>query len=480
MSPAEIYAQAVKAHLSGASAAAEALCEQVAAQDPAHVGALYMMGVIGHASGRSERARRLLRRAAAIVPADGRPYAHLGLALAALGKPDEAVAAFRRASRLSGDAPWIRRKLGELLLRRQRPADAAAALRTAVCLMPDDHLATSRLAQALAMVRADEEAGRAYRRAIALDPGDAGSALALGHVLLRNGRLGEAYVCYERRFEMPGYPVQRPVFAVPEWDGAPLAGRTLLLYAERDFGDTLQHLRFANSVPKAGGRIVVECQPELAALAAGMPAVDAVVVQGGTRPPFDAHAAIAALPRFLDPAVETLGAGVPYLTAAPRRDLVPAVPGVLSVGLVWAGRPGANRACPLGALAPLLEVEGASFHALQVGEAAAQIGALPRPERLRDLAPFIHGFADTAGIMAVLDLVVTIDTAAVHLAGALGRPTWLLLGTPGAYRWQMAGPTTPWYPTVRLFRQPAPGDWEGLGRRVANALAKVLAGRRAA
>jgi len=446
MSAAGIHARAVKAHLNGASPAAEALCRRVMAEDPLHVGALYLMGVISHRSGRHERACVLLRRAAALVPADGRPHADLGLALGALG----------------------------------RSAEAAAALRNAVCAKPDDHVTAFQLARALAMLRADDDVERAYRRAMVLNPRDAGLAVALGHILLRNGRLGEAYACYERRFEVRGYPVERPRFAQPEWDGAPLDGRTLLLYAERDFGDTLQHLRFVNAVPKAGGRIVVECQPELAGLAAAMPAVDAVVVQGLERPPFDAHAAIVALPRFTNPTVESLAAGVPYLTAPPRRDVVAAKPGVLSVGLIWAGRPGANRACPLNALSPLLGVEGAAFHSLQLGEAAAQIGALPEPERPRDLAPFIRTFADTAGIMAALDLVITVDTAAVHLAGALGRPAWLLLGRPGAYRWQMAGagPTTPWYPTVRLFRQPAPGDWESLGRRVANALASVLAGRR--
>ncbi|HYD71241.1 tetratricopeptide repeat protein [Azospirillum sp.] len=468
------YFKAVDAFQKNMRGEAHALCSTILEHDPEHVGALDLLGLLAHNDGRSADALPFFRRALAVKPSEAVAHAHMALALGALQRTNDAARCLDHGLRIAPDAHWMRFNLGAILANARRPYAAITPLRSALAAKPDDDQAFVLLAQTLAVVRADVEAIRAYRHALAIRPANAGAAVSLAHLLLRNGRVGEAYVQYEQRFETRGYPVARRRFEVPEWDGAPLAGRTVLLYAERDFGDTLQHIRFACDIAKDGGRIVVECQPELAALFARIPAVDAVVPAGGPLPAFDCHAAIGSLPRFTQPAAAALAAHVPYLVAEPRYDVVPADPRRLSVGFVWAGRGGGKRGCPLAALRPLLEVEGVDAYSLQVGDAADDIARLGQSGRLRDLRPVLRSFDDTAGVMAALDLVITIDTATVHLSGALGRPTWLMLNVPFAYRWQMAQGRTPWYPSVELMPQPGRGDWSGLVDALASRLRRAV------
>ena len=285
---------------------------------------------------------------------------------------------------------------------------------------------------------------------------------------LLRGDYAAGWPGYEHRWKQP---LQRAVhrnFAQPMWDGSPLAGRRLLLHAEQGLGDAIQFARYA---PLAtGGRVFVECHPPLVKLFRSLAGVDCVVPRGGPLPPFDVHCPFMSLPMVFGTTLATVPAAVPYLRPPPaavnrwRHRLAAGPPG-RRIGLVWAGDPKHQkdraRSIPLTALAPLADVPGVRFYSLRVGGSA---DGFP----LTDWTAELHDFADTAGLVAGLDLVITVDTSVAHLAGALGKPTWVLIAFAPDWRWLLDRDDSPWYPTVRLFRQPAPGDWaEPIGRLAA-------------
>jgi hypothetical protein len=265
-------------------------------------------------------------------------------------------------------------------------------------------------------------------------------------------------------WRQPADPLSRPE---PEaW-----RGRRVLLFAEQGFGDTLQFLRYVPMVQAIAAEVVVEVQPALTRLAATLPGAPMVVGQGDPVPAHDVAVPLLHLPWAFGTTPDTIPGGVPYLAADPAavarwRARLGGLPG-LKVGLAWAGDPrpqdraahrvDRRRSMTLAALAPLGEVPGVSFMSLQMGAAAAQ--ARPEGMVLHDWTGELHDFADTAGLMQALDLVITVDTACVHLAGALGRPVWMMNRFDSCWRWLRERADSPWYPTLRIFRQVAPGEW---------------------
>jgi hypothetical protein len=253
----------------------------------------------------------------------------------------------------------------------------------------------------------------------------------------------------------------------PEWNGEPLAGKRFLVLAEQGMGDMIQFVRYAEDLVARGATVLVEAPPDLIDLLRDAPGVSAVVPQGGPYPSCDYQAPIMSLPRLCGTGMESIPASLHYLVADTRR--LARWRGLLGpgskprVGLNWAGNPAhvrdAFRSMPLAALAPLLAMREIEWIGLQKGAAAAQIAALPRECKLRDMAAGSQNFADLAAVLSELDLVITVDTSVVHLAGALGRPTLLLLDTGHDWRWLQHRNDSPWYPTVRLIRQAARGDW---------------------
>jgi hypothetical protein len=297
-------------------------------------------------------------------------------------------------------------------------------------------------------------------------------------LLLLRGELREGFEKYESRWRLETLPPRG--FPAPLWNGEDLSGRTILLHAEQGYGDTIQCLRYVPQVAARGGWVVLEVPKELLGLARRLPEVGQLLARGDALPRFDLQCPLFSLPRAFATTIETIPAQVPYLSAEPEaiarwRIRLGERPG-LKVGLAWAGSPqhrnDARRSIAIETLLPLLRLEGVRWFSLQVGERAADLARLPGG-LVTDLSPDLIDFAETAAVIGNLDLVIAVDTASAHLAGALGRPAWVLLRARPDWRWLLEREDSPWYPSLRLFRQHRPGDWEEVVRRVAAALERM-------
>lgn len=320
------------------------------------------------------------------------------------------------------------------------------------------------------------EALRHFDRALSLDPGAAETRFNRAVAQLSLGHYQKGWRDYESRFHQPGHPGRRAL--APEWKTQPLQGKRLLLYAEQGLGDTLQFIRFADPVQCRGARVTLECQPRLAKLLSRIPAIEAVMVKENPPPPLDFQLALLSAPQRLNITLETLPAA-PYLKAAPclleewHAHLVRIAGPVPSrVGLCWTGnrrhKNDRNRSMPPSFLERLADIPGIAF--FDLCPEAVDWPDLP----LKPLRRPLVDFEDTAALIANLDLVITVDTAVAHLAGALGRPVWILLPYASDWRWLSGREDSPWYASARLFRQRQAGDWGEVLERVRQALADYV------
>jgi len=266
-------------------------------------------------------------------------------------------------------------------------------------------------------------------------------------------------------------------FDRPEWKGEAIPGKTLFLYAEQGYGDALHMVRFLPLLRELVGRIILECRPDLETLFNYSKSADQVVPFGGSIPPFDYFLPLASLPYVLGVTLETIPNRTPYLQALSKEDLAAASDERLKVGLVWAGSPDhqqdAARSIRLEAIMPILRVPEISFVSLQKAVPDQDRSCLDEvSDRMNSNLP-LGDFMETASVIAGLDLVITVDTAVAHLAGALGKPVWLLLQNSPDWRWFLNREDTPWYPTMKLFRQPERGNWETPILRVAEKLRQM-------
>lgn len=349
------------------------------------------------------------------------------------------------------------------------------AYERAAALAPTDPLVLSNLAQALDEAGRDEAALEGHRHAVAAGPDCAVARFNRAVTLLRRGDEAEGWAEYGWRWR-GGVPRLTPRgFAPPEWRGEPFADATLLLHAEQGLGDTIQFVRFLPQAAARGGRILLETQPPLAGVLRDAFPDLTVIARGEPLPPFDRHLPLLSLPAVLGG--ET-GAAVPYLRADPaaaaRWAARLAGPG-RAVGLVWSGNPAHRadrlRSIPAAQMLDRLTAAPVRLFALQKDPRPADAAALAiEAARIVDLGPDLVDFRDTAAILAGLDLVITVDTALAHLAGAMGRPVWLLLPFSADWRWRHRRADSPLYPSMRLFRQSEPGDWDEVFDRIAAAL----------
>ncbi len=327
------------------------------------------------------------------------------------------------------------------------------------------------------LLRLDYAIGYA-RRSIALNPSSASPHLALAELLLLRGAMEEGLEEYEWRFRVPDANSVLPNTDRPQWNGEPMGDGKLLLIADQGFGDVLQFLRYLPWVASRCPRVVLACGPELRRLIEHNHPDVPVLDRWDACPPFAAFCPLSGLPRLRATRLETIPAAVPYIVPEPAKvaawaDRLQAMlpRGYRRIGLVWSGRAHPpNRSLRLSALAPLAALEGISLVSLQIGKAAEEVADYFGCAPLLGLGHEIGDFTDTAAIVANLDLLVTIDTAAAHLAGAMGRPVWIMLPYSPDWRWLLDRADSPWYPTARLFRQPAPGRWEPVVACIAGAL----------
>jgi tetratricopeptide (TPR) repeat protein len=510
------FQNGLRLHRAGRLPEAEQIYRQVLGASPAHADSLHMLGVIATQCGQPQAALSCIDQAIAMKPTAAlfhvnraaallalrqpddalaacqqalrikpnlaEAHQEMGHALSDLGRPDEAIAAYRLALRHQPGLRDGRNSLALALRESNRLEEAADVLEAAVQSDPEDQLLAGNLAGILKDLGRLDDAERRYRDIIRKHPDDAAAQYNLGVSLLTAGNFREGWKQWEWRLRAEPTILRR--FPQPHWDGSDLHGRTLLVYAEQGIGDMLQFSRF---VPLAGrnGRLVAVVHPPIRRLLAGLPGVSSVVALGDTLPQFDLQCPMMSLPLLLGVATEQdIPHDIPYLYADPElesrwRERVAELPG-LRVGLVWAGNPervrmDRRRSITPERLAPLAAVPGVTLVSLQKGMPTA-----PTAQWLRDWTSELDDFADTAALVRTLDLVIGVDTAVVHLAGALGKPVWLLNRFDTCWRWLRDRDDSPWYPTLRQFRQRVPGDWDSVMQEVKRALTEVASGPLAA
>lgn len=430
-----------------------------------------------------EQAAGFFRRALELEPANPRALNHLGACLFSLGRLEESVEAFGRSLALRPDSAETLTNLGEALRRLNRLEESADAQRRALELDPGDPNALANLGNTRLSQNRVEEALACYEKALELKPDSAGLRYNAGLARLAQGDWEKGWELFEARLEKDRrWREFRPRF----WTGrAPArSGERMLLLAEQGLGDTLQFVRYAREVSELGFEVSILAHAALRGLFAVQPFLRSFYVEGEELPRFDLYCPLLSLPRLLWKRRSRVPAEVPYLavpgdrteTAVELLDLLPAP----RVGLVWSGHPGQsnnrNRSLPLDQLASALPAKGLSFFALQKLLRPEDRASLARHPEVTDLSGSLNDFADTAAIVSRLDLVVTVDTSVAHLAGALGAPALVLLCFAPDWRWRLGREDSPWYPSLRLVRQPAPGDWGPVLAEVSRTLAALAAG----
>jgi len=391
------------------------------------------------------------------------------------GRLDEAISYCQQALALRPGYPEAHANLGRCWERQGRLEEAVASYRQALLRMPNSAELYGNLGNALSEQGKLKEALQAYQQAIARKSQDPQLRLNRALILLLQGEFADGWANYEQRWRIPQLAARLRTVPAPRWHGTPPRGKTILIQAEQGFGDTIQFVRYASTLKEMGARVILECPATLKALLTTCPGVDAVIDQREDIPAVDGFVPLLSLPGLLGTNLENIPSHTPYLRAnRPLPALLRPEKG-LCVGLVWA--PGRNytfakRYCPLEAFEPLFALSGVHFFSLYKGEQAHELE--PYQECIVDLGSNLQDFTDTAAIIAHLDLVITVDTAVAHLAGAMGKPVWVLLPFVPDWRWLLNREDSPWYPTARLFRQSALGDWQTPLLQVAQKL-RILA-----
>jgi len=537
-----MFDEAWKLHQGGRFSQAEQLYRQIIQADPSLADGWFFLGRVCQAQGKLPDAEASFRRAVQLLPEHPGATNCLGIVLAQQGKLAEAEACLEQAVQVQPDHVDALHNLGSVLSMEGKYDVAIDRYRQVLRLKPDHADAHYNLALALERTNRLQDAIGSYQQAVALQPSHLYAQNNLGNLLKQQGQLDEALASFDQALEAhpghsgtrynkamlwllrgewerawPDYEMRSTdagfcllAFPQPRWDGSPLNGRTILLYAEQSLGDTIQFIRYAALVKQRGGQVLVACQAPLLPLLASAPGIDRLLIQGSKLPPFDVQAPLLSLPGIMHTTPATVPATIPYLHANPelvehwRRELKkgrgardegressitlsslaprPSPLAPFLVGIAWQGKPSYHfdrqRSIPLTQFAPLAEVPGVRLISLQKGPGAGQLQAPARQFPVLDLGGRLDestgAFMDTAAVMKNLDLVICSDTAIPHLAGALGIPVWVALPLVPDWRWLQDRADTPWYPTMRLFRQTQHGHWKDVFARMAEELKRLL------
>ena len=463
------------------------------------------LGIALEKQGKLAAAAECYRQALGLNPNFADAYSSLGRILKGQGQLVEAIAYCRQALRINPDHAGAHINMGAALHEQGDLAGAEECFRQALRIDPNHASAHLNMGAALNEQGDLAKAEECFQQALRIDPSDARARLNRACLRLLQGDLEGGWPDYEKRLAL-GWAVPRS-FEQPRWDGSTLEGKTILIHAEQGLGDTLLFIRYARLVKERGGKVVFECQRSLVPLLEGMPGVDQIVPQDQAGkpdcrtvqlPPFDVHIPLMSLPGIFATTVTTIPGEVPYLRADPervkrwRREL--AVQDGFKIGIAWQGNPqherDRRRSVALSYFEPLARLEGIRLVSVQKGPGTEQLAlGIGNPPDLRQEAgrspvgPIIDfgdrldatgAFLDTAAVMLNLNLVVTVDTAVAHLAGALGVPAWVVLPFVPDWRWLLERSDSPWYPTLRLFRQRRAGDWGEVFERIAAEVRNVI------
>ncbi|HXB61198.1 MAG TPA: tetratricopeptide repeat-containing glycosyltransferase family protein [Candidatus Acidoferrales bacterium] len=459
---------AFEMHNAGRSAEAEAVCRNLVQIRPRDNQLLFLLGMILHKSGRHEEAVQCLAQAAQSHPGSARIFSGLGCACLALQQHAQAAAAFEKALALDPRSAPDHYNLGNSYYRLDQVERAVTHFQHAVEINPRDHVSWNNLGKCLKELNRLDESLQAYDRAVEVMPDYPLARHGRAISLLAAGRFLEGFREYEWRW----HSMTPRKFDQPVWNGEPHPGKTLFIHAEQGFGDAIQMVRFVSLARPHFATVILECRPELSTLFQYSNCADVIIPYGAPIPSFDYFLPQSSLPRALGITLETIPAQTPYLQA-PADTQLPGTPGNLKVGLAWAGNPkyhqDAARSIPLPCLAPIFQVPGIAFYSFQQPVPPRDESFLRSLTNVRTDLCF-EDFLQTASAMRELDLLISADTAMAHLAGALGKPVWLLLQHAANWRWFQDREDTPWYPGMRLFRQEKRGDWQPPVARVVEAL----------
>lgn len=486
----EAYDVALDYHQAGRLDEAETIYRRILDADPTEAAAEYLLGMAAAQRGRYPDAARLIGAAIAKQPHNPSYHANLGGVLKEMGLYDEAQIRLRRALALAPAMDDAVANMGASLSSAGSFDDAVRWLERAIAVAPGRFDARLNLGVALRDRGRLADAEAAFAAARAIQPASPHLDCELAVLRLSQGELAEGWRLFENRWAFIGQ--SSSALGKPQWRGEDPAGRTILLYFEQGLGDTLQFVRYAPLLARRGARVVLLVQPPLKRLISSLPGVAAVLGFGDPVPDFDLCCPLMSLPLAFGSTLPGIPPGDAYL--APDAGLIAQWAARLGprvgprVGLAWAGNPRRHdpksnaldrrRSLNFNQAATLLAVAGIEFVNLQMGEAAAAAAAAVAAGRMIDPMGGVGDFADTTAIMANLDLVVTVDTSVAHAAASTGRPTWMLSRFDGCWRWLRDRDDTPWYPSLRLYRQATPGDWGPPLRRLTDDLMVWAAERR--
>ena len=393
---------------------------------------------------------------------------NLGVALDAKGDLEKSLRIFERALILSPQNIDTKINLGNLFRKIGRLDEAAAQFSEVLDYNQADLRAHANLGLTLITKNRPEEAIVRYEKALALAPETPDIRMSLGIAQLMLGDFEAGWQNYEARWLAPSFAIKRRSLASELWTGQSLEGKSILVYAEQGFGDTIQFVPYVPMIAKQAGQVVFECQKALLRICSKLEGVSEVVARGDFLPQTDFHIPLMSLPHRMDTRIESLPLAKRYLnppgllTQSFRNRLQSSKP---AIGLVWSGNPERQddgmRSCPPEALTPLLRLDNYEFVSLQIGTSIESLSS-----NILDFGAECHDFADTAAAIEALDLIITVDTATAHLAGALSKDVWVMLGHHADWRYLMNRSDSPWYPSMRLYRQQSFGDWKGVVRKI--------------
>ncbi len=425
-------------------------------------------------AGKPREAAMSFRKVLAISPGFPESSLYLGHCLHQMGEYQDALQVYDRQLALTPNSAALWNNRGNTLLELREYEDAASSYLFALGIFPDLHDARVALASCYQSMGMIDKAMEACQIVLASAPDHAEAHWNRALLLLLKGEYKEGWQEYEWRWQKRAFTSPARNFKQPRWNGETLTGKTLLVHAEQGFGDTIQFCRFIPQLASLGAKVIFECQPPLVRLMKSLAGCTSVLPMGCNLPRFDMHIPLLSLPMMLDNTLQSIPDKMPYLASEVDSILkwsflVRKDKGI-KVGICWSGKsyPDPGRSCPVEALKPLAAIEGINWNSLQVGWNSA----LPFP--MTDNTSRISDFTDTAALISHLDLVVTIDTAVAHLAGALGKKVFLMVPFAPDWRWMQWWDDSPWYPTMRLFRPIYPADWSGPVSNVITELKRIV------
>jgi Tfp pilus assembly protein PilF len=471
----DLLNQAVRSYQVGHLDEAEGLCRAILRVDANHVEALYLLGVVQSRLGRSKEALASYDRVLVIKPDYAQVLTNRGVALWDLKRFEEALASHDRALAIKPDFAEALTNRGLTLRDLERLEDALVSYDKALAIKPDLAEALNGRGNTLRELKRFEDALVSYDKALAIKPDYADALTNRGQCKLLLGHYQEGWQDYEWRWEARGFP-KRPKISAANWEGEDLAGRRLIVFSEQGLGDTIQFARFLPQLVQRKAKVIFLTQPKLVRILRPLISDIDVVSAIDDHDAFDFQCALMGLPLRFNTGLDTIPAKIPYLSAEPDRvarwkERIGAHG--FKIGIGWQGNPNAHdthKHIPLEEFIPLTRIPQVRLISLQYRDGVDQLARLPADVKIETLGDDFNSgpdaFIDTAAVMANLDLIISSCTSIPHLAGALGRPTWIVLKHVDDWRWLLDREDSPWYPTMRLFRQPKRDDWTSVFSKI--------------